>query len=82
MGPKLMNCCKQEQVGTKEYGNMLKRFQVPEDGRVPAEEARNWNIEGQKKNHEKKYQRLLSEFETEGLMAQKGLWNLVREKVL
>ena len=30
MGPKLMNCCKPEQVGTKEYGNMLKRIQVLE----------------------------------------------------
>ena len=24
MGPKLMNCCKPEQVGTKEYGIMVK----------------------------------------------------------
>ena len=26
--PKLVNCCKLEQVGTKEDGNMLKRIQV------------------------------------------------------
>ena len=45
---KVMNCCKPEQVGTKEYGNMLKRIQVLEDGRVPAKEARNWKIEGHK----------------------------------
>ena len=32
-GPKLMNCCKLEQVGTKEYGKMLKRIQVLEDGK-------------------------------------------------
>ena len=44
--PKLMNCCKLEQAGTKEYGKMIKRIQVLEDGRVPAEEARNWKIEG------------------------------------
>ena len=25
MGPKLMNCCKPEQVGTKEYGKMFLR---------------------------------------------------------
>ena len=48
MGPKLMDCCKPEHVGTKEYGNMLKRIQVLGDGRVPAKEARNWKIEGQK----------------------------------
>ena len=40
MGPKLMNCCKREQVGTKEYGKMLKRVRVLEEGRIPAKEAR------------------------------------------
>ena len=30
MGPKLMNCCEPEQVGTKVYGKMLKRIQVLE----------------------------------------------------
>ena len=40
MAPKLMNCCQTEQMGTKEYGNMLKRIQVLEDGRVSAKEAR------------------------------------------
>ena len=55
MGPKLMNCCKPEQVRTKEYGKMLKRIQVLQDGRVPAKEASTWRIEGQKeKNYEKR----------------------------
>ena len=49
MGQKLMNCCKSEQVGTKEYGKMLKRIQVLEDGRIFAKEAKNWKIEGHKK---------------------------------
>ena len=40
MGPKLLNCCKPEQVGTKEYGTMVKRIQIIEDGRVPAKEAK------------------------------------------
>ena len=54
MGPKLMNCCKLEQVCTKECGKMMKKFQTLEDGRGPAKEAKNWRIEGQKKNsHEK-----------------------------
>ena len=30
----------------------------------------------------KEYQRLSNKFEMEGFMAQKGLWNLVREEVL
>ena len=48
VGPKWMNCCKPEQAGTKEHGMMSKRIQVLEDGRVPAKEARDWKIEGQK----------------------------------
>ena len=44
MGPKLRKYCKPEQVGTREYGKMLKRSQVLEDGRVPAEEARNTEL--------------------------------------
>ena len=64
MGPKLMNFCKPEQAGSKEYGKMLKRIQVLEGGRVPAKEARNWKIEGHKRRIMwKEYQRLLSKFE-------------------
>ena len=75
MGPKVMNCCRPEQMDTKEYGKMLKRLQVLEDGRVPAKEARDWKIEGQKRRiTRKEYQRLVSEFEMEGLMAQTALW--------
>ena len=58
MGPKLMNCCEPEQVGTKEYGKMSKRIKVLEDGRGLAKEARNWGIEGQKRRiTRKEYQR-------------------------
>ena len=32
MGPKLVNCCKPEQMGTKGYGKMLKMIQVLEAG--------------------------------------------------
>ena len=70
MGPKLKNCCKPEQVGTKEYGKMLKRIQVLEDGRVRAKEARNWKIEGQKRITRKEYQRLLNQFGMQGFMVQ------------
>ena len=45
MGPKLMNCCKPEQAGTKECGKTLKRIQVLEDGRVPGKEARAGGLE-------------------------------------
>ena len=70
MGPKLMNCCKLEQVGAEEYGHMLKRTQGLEDGRVPAKEAKGRRIQGQKRRIAKKeYQRLLNKFEMEGFMA-------------
>ena len=64
MGLKLMNCCKPEQMGTKEHGKMLKEIQTLEGGRIPAKkanhfkswkmvgsakEARNWRIEGQER---------------------------------
>ena len=39
-GPKLMNRCKPEKVSAKAYGNILKRIQVLEDGRIPAKKAR------------------------------------------
>ena len=79
MGPKLINCCRPERRGTKEYGKMLKRIQTFEDGRVPAKEAKNWRIEGQKKRiTRKEYQRLVNKFEVERFMAQIGLWNFAR----
>ena len=46
MGPKLMNYCQPEQMGTKEYGKMSKRIQVLEDGRVPAKKAKKFEMEG------------------------------------
>ena len=71
-----MNCCKPEQVGTKEHSKMLKRIRVFEDGRIAAKEARNWKIEGQNSwVTRKEYRRLWN-----GLMAQKGLRNVAREK--
>ena len=74
MGPKLVNCCRPEQMGTKEFGKMLKRIQTLEEGRVPAKEAKNWKNEGKKKRiTRKEYQRLVNKFEMEDLMAKKGL---------
>ena len=62
---------------------MMKRIQTLEEGRVPAKEAKNWRIEGEEKRiTRKEYQRLLNNVEMEGLMAQKGLWNLEKEKMM
>ena len=83
MGPKFLNCCKLEQMGTKEFGKMMKRVQTVEEGRVPAKEAKNWRIEGhQKRITTKEFQRLSNNFEMDGLMAQKGLWEGKRRVAL
>ena len=67
-------------MGTQEYCKMLKRIQVLEDGRVPAVEARNWSIEGQKRRiTRQEYQRLLNKLERESFMAQKGLESCLRK---
>ena len=64
MGPKLMNCCRPEQMGTEEFGKMLKRDQTLEEGRVPAKETKSWRIEGNKKRiTRKECQRLVKKFE-------------------
>ena len=67
MGPKRSNCCRLEQMDTKEFGKMMKRIQFLEEGRVPAKEAKNWRIEGDKKRiTRKECKRLLHNFEMEG----------------
>ena len=70
-------------MGTNEFGKMMKRIQPLEEGRVPDKEAKNWRTEGEKKSiTRKEYKRLVNNFEMEGLMAQKGLWNLAKEKIM
>ena len=51
----------------------VERIQVLENGRILAREARNWEIEGQKRRITRK--------EIQKIVAQKGLWNLAREKM-
>ena len=63
MEPKLMNCCRPD-AGTQEFCNMIKRIQVLEEGRVPAKEAKNWRIGGEKKRITRKGEKkLLNNFE-------------------
>ena len=68
MEPKLVNCCRPEQMGTKEFGQTMKRIQTLEEGSLAAKETKNWSIEGEKKRiTRKEYQRLVNKFEMEGL---------------
>ena len=60
VGPKMMNYCKLEQVGTKEHGKILKRIQVLEEGRVKAKEAKKMRISRTKeKVHKKRLQKVV-----------------------
>ena len=61
MGPKLVNGCRPEQLGTKEFGKMMRRIQTLEEGRLPAKEAKNWRIEGEK-NYEKGVSEAVKQF--------------------
>ena len=54
MGPKLVNCCRPEQMGTKEFGKWMKRIQILEEGRVPAKVS-----EKRRRIARKEYRRLL-----------------------
>ena len=83
MGPKLLNCCKLEHVGTKEYGNMTKQIQVLEDGRIPSESPRNWKIEGQKKkNHENRVSTFFLSLKWKVLWRKKDYGILSEKKML
>ena len=80
MGPKLMNCCKPDPMGTHGYAKMLKRIQ---DWKMVACQQRSWRIEGQKKRITRiEYQRLLTSLKWKALWRKKGLWNLVGEKIM
>ena len=83
MEPKQINCCMPEPMGNKEFGKMVKGSQTLEEGRVPAKEAKNWIIEGEKKRITRlENRRLSNNFEMEGLMAQTGLWKMAKGKII
>ena len=72
-----------ELMDTKEFGKMMKLIQILEEGRVPAKEAKNWRIQGEKKRITRKdYKRLLNNFEMEGSMAQKMPVELGKRKTI
>ena len=70
-----------EQVGTKEYGKMLKTDPGPGGWQGPDQGFRDWKSEGQKRRiTRKEYQRLLNKLEMEGFMAQKGICGISLRK--
>ena len=73
MGPKLVNCCGPEHMGTKEFDKIMKRIQTLEEGRAPAKEAKNWRIEGEKKNYEKGVSVAVKQFRNERFYGTKRL---------
>ena len=58
MVPKLMNCCRPEQMDAGGFGKTAKRIQTLEECGVPAKEAKNWRIDGEKKRITRKKRRI------------------------
>ena len=70
-------------MGTKEFGKMMKRKNPNSRGKnSPSQRGKELEIREKKRITRKEYQRLLHIFEMEGLLAQKGLWNLAEEKIM
>ena len=83
MGPKLINCCMLEPMGTEDFGKNDEKIQALEEGRVPAKEVKTGeSMEKKRRITRKESPRLLNNFAMEGLMAQKGLWKLAKEKIM
>ena len=79
----MTNQCKPEKLDTEEYGKMLKRILIVEEESVPAKNAEGWKIEGQKRSVTRKEgKRFRGEKEMEDFMAQNGLWNIAKKRML
>ena len=81
MGPKLMNCCRLEQMDTKELGKIVKENKFSRKKESQPKKQRIGESREKRKITRKEYERLLNNFEMEGLMAQNGLRNLAKEKI-
>ena len=51
MGPQLLNCCRPEQVGTKEHGKMLKRIQMLEDAGFQPKRQKTGRLKEKEESH-------------------------------
>ena len=81
MGPKLTNKCQPEEKGRKEWSKMLRIILLLEEGKVPAKAAKDWLMEGKKVQiTREEYKRLKREFEEDGQMAKKELWNRAKRR--
>ena len=76
-----MNHCKSEKMEAKEYGKMLKRIVILEEGMVPDRKAKGWKVEEEKRRvTRKECTRLREEFEAGGFVAQKVCGTLPTRK--
>ena len=67
-----MNRCRPEKMDTKEYGKMLNRIVILEEGRVPERKEKGWNVKGENRRvTRKECKRLREKLEVGGFMAQK-----------
>ena len=60
---------------------MLRRILLLEEGKVPAKAAKDWLVEGNKVQITREgHKRMRREFEEDGQMAKKGLWNMAKRR--
>ena len=71
-----MGKCRPEDKGAKEKRKMLRRLLVGEEGKVPDEAAKDWQVEGKRVDvAREEYKNFNKEFEVVGQMAKKyGTW--------
>ena len=68
-------------MGTKEFGNMLKRLHVVEESRIPAEEAREWKSKDKKDGLlEMSIEGCGMSLRSEVSWHKKRLWHIPKEK--
>ena len=78
-----MNRCRPAKKGTNEHGKMLTTILMPGKGEVPDRYAGERKVEGGKRRAtSKECKRPRQEFEVGGFMAQKGLWNVSKKRML
>ena len=60
---------------------MLRIILLLEEGKVPAKAAKDWLVEGKKVQiTSEEHKRLKREFEEDGQMEKKGLWNMAKRR--
>ena len=82
-GPQSMHRCKPEKMEQKDIERCWTRISTLEEGWVLAPNMRGWKVEGRKRRVAREgCKRLPEEFGVGGFLAQTGLWNIAKKRML